>query len=157
MGTTVYHYSKKNSVVTIIVMIVLGILFTSNIYKAYYSNDRFDLTVFAILITLLVFTLVIIVAKRLLPALKNEVILEFNETMVIDHLRNITINWTDIDALDFRRTRSSAMIVLFLKWESDHGKDITISLRWVEGKDQTIYNTALNYLDRFSSTTGTAN
>lgn len=150
MGTTTFLYSKRNSIVTIIVMLVLGVLFISNIYKAYNNNDKPDLIVFAALVILLVFVLVIVVAKRLLPALRNEVILEFNETELIDYLRNITVNWSDIELIGFRRTRSSSMMVLRLKWESDYGKDITVSLRWVEGKDNDIYSTALSYLNRFS-------
>lgn len=150
MDTTTFLYSKRNSIVTIIVMVVAGVLFTSNIYKAYYSNDKFDLVVFALLVMLLVAVLVIVVFKRLLPALHKEVILEFNDTELIDYLRNITVNWHDIQSIDFRRTRSSSMMVLRLKWESDYGKDITISLRWVEGKDNDIYSTALTYLNRFS-------
>jgi tryptophan-rich sensory protein len=151
MGTTTFLYSKRNSIVTIIVMLVLGVLFTSNINKAYNNHDKPDLIVFAGLFILLAFVLVIVVVKRLLPALRKEVILEFNETVLIDYLRNITVNWNDIELIDFRRTRSSSMIILNLKWESDYGKYITVSLRWVEGKDNEIYSTALTYLNRFTN------
>jgi len=152
METISYYYSKRNSIVTIIVMLVLGVLFTSNINKAYNNHDKPDLIVFAGLLILLAFVLVIVVVKRLLPALRKEVILEFNETVLIDYLRNITVNWNDIELIDFRRTRSSSMIILNLKWESDYGKYITVSLRWVEGKDNDIYSMALSYLNRFSDT-----
>ncbi|TSJ40230.1 hypothetical protein FO440_10720 [Mucilaginibacter corticis] len=150
METTTFLYSKRNSIVTIIVMLVLGVLFTSNINKAYSNNDKPDLIVFAGLLVLLAFVLVIVVAKRLLPALRREVILEFNETVLIDYLRNITVNWGDIESIGFRRTRSSSMMILNLKWESDYGKYITVSLRWVEGKDNDIYSTALTYFNRYS-------
>jgi hypothetical protein len=150
VGPTIYLYSKRNSMVTILVMLVLGVLFTSNIYKAYYNNDRLDMMVFALLLLLLAGVLVIVVFKRLIPAFKKNVILEFNEKLLTDHLRNITINWHDIKTIQFRRTRSSALLIVGLKWESDHGKDISISLRWVAGKDIEIYQTALAYLHQFS-------
>jgi hypothetical protein len=150
VGPTIYLYSKRNSMFTILVMLVLGVLFTSNIYKAYYSSDRFDLMLFALLLALLACVLVIVITKRLMPAFKKSVILEFNEKGLTDHLRNIIVNWHDIQSIGFRRTRSSALLMIGLKWESDHGKDISISLRWVAGKDEEIYQTALAYLHQFS-------
>jgi hypothetical protein len=150
VGPTIYLYSKRNSLVTIIVMLILGVLFTSNIYKAYYINDRYDLVVFALLLAILSCVLVIVVFKRLIPAFKKIVILEFDEKGLTDHLHNIIINWHDIQSITFRRTRSSALLMIGLKWESDHGKDISISLRWVAGKDVEIYQTALAYLHQFS-------
>jgi hypothetical protein len=150
-SVTIYPYSKKNSIVTIIVMLILGVLFISNVYKAYNINDRFDLIVFAIFIIVLVGVLTIVVFRRLMPSLHNDAILEFNEICLVDHLRNITINWEDIESIGFRRTRSSSLIVIHLKWESDYGKDISISLRWVAGKDLEIYNTALAYFDSLAT------
>ena len=150
LGPTIYLYSKRNSMFTILLMLVLGALFTSNIYKTYYSNDRFDLTVFALLLALLAGLLIIVIFKRLLPALKKNVVLEFNEHGLTDHLRNIVISWHDIQTIGFRRTRSAALLMISLKWESDHGKDISISLRWVAGKDTEIYQTALAYFHQFS-------
>jgi hypothetical protein len=146
---TRYRYSKKNSIVTIIMMLVLGVLVASNIYKAYYDNDKFGLVIFGGGLMLLVFVLVIVIAKRLRPALNNDIILEFNETELIDYLRNITVSWGDIQAVDIRRTRSATIMILRLKWESDHGKDISISLRWVEGNDRDIYNMALTYFNNY--------
>ncbi len=150
VGPTIYLYSKRNSMFTILVMLVLGVLFTSNIYKAYYTNDRFDLILFALLLALLACVLVIVITKRLIPAFKKTVILEFNEKGLTDHLHNIIISWHDIQSITFRRTRSSALLMIGLKWESDHGKDISISLRWVAGKDMDIYQTALAYFHQFS-------
>ena len=145
-----YPYSKKNSFVTISVSVVLGLLFLSNVFKAYHNHDRIDLFIFTVLILILIFVLGIVVFKRLLPALKGDTALEFNEKGIVDYLRNITIDWHDIQTIDFKRTRSSFMICLILKWESDYGSQIFISLRWVEGKDRDIYDTALLYFDQFS-------
>ncbi|MDB5030522.1 hypothetical protein [Mucilaginibacter sp.] len=150
--TTIYPYSKRNSFVTIGVLTILGLLFISNIYKAYHNNDRIDMIVFGVLTALLVFILVMVIATRLRPALNGDLALEFNEKGIVDYLRNITIDWQDIKAIDFKRTRSSSMIDVQLKWESDHGSQIYISLRWVEGNDRNIYNTALSYFNRFSDT-----
>ncbi|MDB4926795.1 hypothetical protein [Mucilaginibacter sp.] len=150
--TTIYPYSKRNSFVTIGVLTILGLLFISNIYKAYHNNDRIDMIVFGVLTALLVFILVMVIATRLRPALNGDLALEFKEKGIVDYLRNITIDWQDIKAIDFKRTRSSSMIDIQLKWESDHGSQIYISLRWIEGNDRNIYNTALFYFNRFSDT-----
>jgi hypothetical protein len=142
-----YSYSIKNSVVTIIMLLILSTLSASNIYGAYYSNDRFNLWLFGVVLTFTALMLLVVITKRLIPALKNEPILEFTQTELIDYLRNITINWQDIQTIELRRTRSARIMVVRLKWESDHGKDIAISLRWVAGNDLEIYNIALSYLD----------
>ena len=150
--TTIYLYSKRSSFVTIGVLTILGLLFISNIYKAYHNNDRIDMIVFGVLTALLSFILVMVIATRLRPALNGNLALEFNEKGIVDYLRNITIDWQDIKAIDFKRTRSSSMMDVQLKWESDHGSQIYISLRWIEGNDRNIYNTALSYFNRFSDT-----
>jgi hypothetical protein len=150
-NTTNYPYSKKNGFVTIGVLVVLGLLFISNILKAYYNHDRIDLVVFIVLTLALIFVLGIVIFKRLRPALNGETALEFNDKEIVDYLRNITINWQDIESIDFKRTRSSAMLWIKLKWESDYGSAIFISLRWIEGSDSDIYSTALSYFDKFSN------
>ncbi|MGF7082703.1 hypothetical protein [Mucilaginibacter sp. UYCu711] len=142
-----YRYSLNNGIVTIIMLLVLGVLSASNIYGAYYTNDRFNLWLFGGVLVFVALMLVVVITRRLIPALKKETILEFTDTELIDYLRNITINWHDIQCVELTRTRSARIMVVRLKWESDHGKDIAISLRWVAGKDLEIYNTALTYLN----------
>ncbi|MBC7398822.1 MAG: hypothetical protein H7289_02665 [Mucilaginibacter sp.] len=128
-------------------LLILSTLSASNIYGAYYSNDRFNLWLFGVVLIFAALMLVVVITKRLIPAFRKETILEFTDTELIDYLRNIIINWQDIQSIELRRTRSARIMVVRLKWESDHGKDITISLRWVAGNDLEIYNTALTYLD----------
>ncbi|WP_214072410.1 hypothetical protein [Mucilaginibacter sp. dw_454] len=149
METTVYTYSRKNSIVTIVMMLILGGLFISNVYRAYYTNDRFNLVLFAALVMVLAALLVLLVFKRLIPAFKNEPILELNQTELIDYLKNITIGWQDIESIRVRRTRSTSLLVIRLKWESDHGRDIVISLRWVAGGDGEICSKVMAYFDQF--------
>jgi hypothetical protein len=142
-----YTYSLNNGIITIIMLLVLGALAASNIYGAYYANDRFNLWLFGGVLVFVALMLAVIITRRLIPALKKETILEFTDTELIDYLRNITINWHDIQSIELTRTRSARIIVVRLKWESDHGKDIAISLRWVAGKDLEIYNTARTYFN----------
>jgi hypothetical protein len=142
-----YSYSLNNGIITIIMLLVLGALSASNIYGAYYTNDRFNLWLFGGILVFVALILVVVITRRLIPALKKETILEFTDTELIDYLRNITINWHDIQSIELTHTRSARIIVVRLKWESDHGKDIAISLRWVAGKDLEIYNTALAYVN----------
>jgi hypothetical protein len=37
---------------------------------------------------------------------------------------------------------------IFLKFESDHGSQIDIPLRWVKGKDNEIYETTMAYFEQ---------
>lgn len=144
-----YPYSKKNGFVIIGVMLILGLLFLSNVFKAFKSNDRIDLIVFVIFLVILVSVMGIVVFKRLIPALNNQIALELNEKGIVDYIRNITIDWRDIESINFKRNRSSSLLGLILKWESDYGSQIFISLRWIEGNDNDIYSTVLSYFDKF--------
>lgn len=108
-------------------------------------NDRFTWILYAICSLIFLSLLILLVVKRLIPSLKGAIALELNEEGIVDYIRNITINWHDIKEISILPGRSSSSIIIEMKWESDHGRTISISLRWVKGRDAEIFNTAQRY------------
>ena len=94
--------------------------------------------------------LIFILIKRLIPALRNEVALELNEQGITDYTRNIVIEWPDVKDINLERGRNFSKMVIDLKEETDYGKQIAISLRWIAGKDYEICETAMAYFEEMS-------
>lgn len=143
--TVKYPYSLKFSIANIIMMLFLMLLLFLNVLKTNTLLTWLIFTLFAIIFTFMVSLLVI---KRLVPALKKKIALEFTDDVLIDYIRNITINWTDIKTIKRLRGRSASTLIINLKWESDYGSQIAIPLRWVKGKDSEICDSALAYFGR---------
>jgi len=88
-------------------------------------------------------TMALLVVKRLIPALKGDIALELDEDGISDYIRDISINWVDIEDICLNRGRSASVLQIDLKWESEYGKKIGIPLGWVKGKDDEIYETVM--------------
>jgi len=145
MESTQYPYSLKFSIGTIILMLLLlGILFV-NVLQA---NTVLTWIVFGFIGALFFSMLILLVLKRLIPAIKGDISLELTEDLLIDYIRNITIEWKDIKGIKLLRGRSASTLQVELNWESDYGKQINIPLRWVTGKDSDIYDAVLAYFEQ---------
>jgi len=88
------------------------------------------------------------VIKYLIPALQNKVALELNKTGIVSYIKNVVIEWKDIERIDLRTTRTSSLLYITFKWETDHGNYIRIPLGPVGGSDSDIYNNAIDYLKK---------
>jgi len=139
-----YLYSINFSIGTLLVILLWQLMLLSVTIK---SNSFFGWVIFGVLSAGMIVMLYLIAAKRLFPALKGEIALELNEEVLIDYIRNVTINWKDINDIKLTKGRSAATLIINLKWESDYGQQIAIPLRWVKGKDTDIYDTALAYFE----------
>ena len=143
-----YPYSINFSLATIVLMLILMLLLLSNVLRA---NSAIAWTVYALCVLIFILLTTLMVTKRLVPALKGEIALELNEQGIVDYIRNVTIDWKDIESIHLRRGRSASTMRVVIKWESDYGKEISIPLRWVKGKDGDIYKNVLSYFE-FSET-----
>lgn len=142
-----FPYSKKSGFAGIAVLVIfIGLLLTTCI-KNYNAHDLLGTIVFGLFVALLLAVLVLLIVTRLTPALKGEIALELDEHGVKDYIRNIILDWKDVEDIGLKPGRSSAMLIFELKFESDFGSRMAISLRWVEGVDNEIYNTVLAYFD----------
>lgn len=141
--TVKYPYSLKFSAGTILLMLLLMLLLLRNVIKA---NVLLTWVIFGFFAAIFVFMLGLLFVKRLVPAVKGNIAMELNEEVLIDYIRNITINWNDIRDIKLIRGRSASTIRVDLKWESDYGSQISIPLRWIKGKDADIYKVVMKYL-----------
>jgi hypothetical protein len=147
--TTKYKYSINFSFGTIVLMLLLMLLLLSNVIKA---SSTAAWVIYGICSLLFISLISLLVVKRLIPALKGEIALELNEQGIVDYIRNVTIDWKDIQEITLRRGRSASTMRVVIKWESDYGKEIWIPLRWIKGKDADIYNTVLAYFEEQETT-----
>jgi hypothetical protein len=145
--TIQFPYSKKTGLVTTVVMLVMGLLLLTTCIKNYLAHDIPGVVIFAVFALIIFAVMVLMIVVRFVPALKGEIAMELNEQGINDYLRNITLDWKDIEDIELKPGRSSAMLIFELKFDSDFGKRVAMSLRWVEGRDHEIYDTVLGYFD----------
>jgi hypothetical protein len=142
---TQYQYSLKFSIGAITLMIILMLLLLSNTIAA---NNVFGWGIFGVFMLFFLFMIVLLIMKRLIPAIKGDVALRVDDEGVSDYIRDISIGWEDIKEINLLRGRSASTMQIFLKFESDHGSQIDIPLRWVKGKDNEIYDTTMAYFEQ---------
>lgn len=142
---TQYQYSLKFSVGAIALMIILMLLLLTNTIAA---NNVFGWGIFGVFMLFFLFMVVLLIMKRLVPAIKGDIALQVDDEGVSDYIRDISIGWEDIKEINLVRGRSASTMQIFLKFESDHGSQIDIPLRWVKGKDSEIYETTMAYFEQ---------
>lgn len=148
MGETIkYPYSLRFSIANIVLMLLLMAMLFTNVLQINRVLTWLIFSFFALIFVLMVALLII---KRLIPALKGRIALELRDDVLIDYIRNITINWTDIKAIERKRGRSASTLIIDLKWESDYGSQIAIPLRWVKGNDIEVYENVLMYFEQYA-------
>ena len=140
--STKYKYSLKSSIATLLLMLLLLLMILGNVLK---SGTLFSWLIFGIFALVITSLFVLLVIKRLIPAIKGDIAIELNDQVFIDYIRNITIDWADMKDIKLVRGRSASTLHIYLKWESDYGSQIAVPLRWVKGKDAEIYNTVIAY------------
>jgi hypothetical protein len=145
-----YPYSKNSAILGVLLPLIFFAITFNNLYYSYLSGYTINWLViaFADLVFLSLFVFVLI--KRLTPALRKEVALELNSQGITDYTRNIVIEWGEVKNISMERGRSSSKMVVDLKEETDYGKQIAISLRWIAGKDLEICQTTQAYFEEMT-------
>lgn len=144
-ATTQYRYSLNFSLGTILLMVILMWLLFANVRGA---NSTLSWAVHGISAFLFLSLLTLLIVKRLIPALKGDIALELDAEGISDYIRDISVNWIDIEDINLIPGRSASMLRIDLKWESEYGKQINLPLRWVKGKDADIYDMVMAYFNR---------
>lgn len=142
---TLYPYSLKFSVGTLVLIMILMLLLLSNVMA---SNTTLGWSIFSVFSLGFIFIVTVLITKRLLPALKGDIALEVDEEGINDYIRDVSIDWGDIKEIKLIPGRSASTLRIDLKWDSDHGRRIIIALRWVRGKDAEIYETVMAYFEQ---------
>jgi hypothetical protein len=142
-----FRYSKKAGIAGMAVLLIFICLLLTTTIRSYLGHDILGTVIFGLFALVFIAVMGLMIVTRLIPAFKREVALELDENGVKDYIRNIILDWKDVEDIALKPGRSSAMLIFELKFESDFGKNVAISLRWVEGGENDIYNTVLAYFD----------
>lgn len=142
-----FAYSKKSAYAALAVLVVLILLLLKTCVASFLAHDVFGGGIFAVFILLVTALLVLMIITRFIPAMRGDVALELDGDGIKDYIRGIVLDWKDVEDIGLKPGRSSAMLVFELKFESDFGKNVFVSLRWVNGRDGDIYKTVLTYFD----------
>jgi hypothetical protein len=142
-----FAYSKRSAYTALAVMGALILLLLKTCIGCFLTHDVVGGVLFAVFIALIGALLGLMIITRLVPALKGEVALVLDDQGIKDYIRNIVLDWKDVEDIGLKPGRSSAMLIFELKFDSDFGKQVFVSLRWVEGRDRDIYKTVLAYFD----------
>jgi hypothetical protein len=142
-----FRYSKKAGIAGMAVLLIFICLLLTTAIRNYLGHDILGTVIFGLFALVFIAVMGLMIVTRLVPAFKREVALELDENGVKDYIRNIILDWKDVEDIALKPGRSSAMLIFELKFESDFGKSVAISLRWVEGRENDIYDTVLAYFD----------
>jgi len=146
-----YPYSLKFSIATLGVLVLLMLIIVHNAGR---SNMIIVFVVYGFASLVFIALTAVIVLKRLVPALKGNIALQLDDEGISDYIKEVSINWKDIKEIHLVRGRSASIMRVDMKWESDYGSQIAIYLRWIQGKDQEIYETTLAYFEQWQAETG---
>jgi len=128
------------------VPLVFLLITAVNLKNAYVAGHTVSWVITALADLVFTAQLVYVLITRLIPAFKGDIALEFNNTGIADYIRKIEIDWKDVKDINFEQSRKAKMVI-DLKEETDYGRQIAISLKWVEGNDKEICETAMAYLE----------
>jgi hypothetical protein len=142
-----FAYSKRSAYAALIVLVVLISLLLRTCITSFIAHDMVGGGIFAVFISLLLFVLGLMIVTRFIPAMRGDVAFELDGEGAKDYIRNIVLDWKDVEDIGLKPGRSSAMLIFELKFESDFGKRVFVSLRWIDGRDADIYKTILAYFD----------
>ena len=128
------------------VPLVFLLITAVNLKNAYLAGHTVSWVITALADLVFTAQLVYVLITRLIPAFKGDIALEFNDNGIADYIRKIEIDWKDVKDINFEQSRKAKMVI-DLKEETDYGRQIAISLKWVEGNDKEICETAMAYLE----------
>ena len=148
MQTIIYRYNKISSSIFTIGLLGITVCSLPSLIKFVNNHDTINWLLILVFDLLFFLMLLYIVIKYWIPALQNKVALELNRTGIISYAKNVTIEWKDIERIELKTTRTSSLLYITFKWETDHGNYIRIPLGYVGGNDSDIYDEAINYLKK---------
>src|ERR1700743_1729981 len=113
-----FAYSRKSAYAALLVLVVLILLLLKTCVSSFMVQDMFGGILFTVFALLGGALLGLMIVTRLIPAMRGDVALELDENSARDHIRNIILDWKDVEDIGLKPGRSSAMLVFELKFES---------------------------------------
>ena len=131
-------------------MLLIGMIIMSipHIIKFIYANDTTNWLLIIVFDFLLLIMLIYIIIKQLIPAIKGKIALEINSVGIISYVKNVEIEWKDIQEINTITGKTSSAIDIKFKWETDYGNQIRIGLGFIEGNDSKIYDTMISFFEK---------
>jgi hypothetical protein len=145
-----YLYSKNSAFLGVSLPLVFFAITFNNLRYSFLGGYTVSWVILTIADLIFLSLFIFVLIKRLIPALRNDIVLELNEEGITDYTRNIVIEWPDVKNIDMQLGRNSSKMLIDLKQETDYGQQIAISLRWVEGKDLEICETTQAYFEEMT-------
>jgi len=148
--TIQFPYSKNSAILGVLLPLIFFAITFNNLRYSFLGGYTVSWIIIALADTVFLLLFLFVLIKRLIPSFRNEVALELNEEGITDYTRNIVIEWRDVKDINLERGRSFSKMVIDLKEETEYGKQIAISLRWVAGKDIEICETTMAYFEEMT-------
>ena len=145
MESVKYPYSKYQSWFAVIALsaMIFGCLYM--IIARRPDGDIWQVMVPMILI--LGALLTYICRKFFFPLIWGETALELDKEKLQYFVNNRIIYWKDVETMDFWSLKYGGMSIRFVM----HGtnKDVKINTKYIAGKDQSIYDTIVEYFEKY--------
>jgi len=163
------QYSKTFAYFALIIMVGIISLLTFTVLTGdpikWKGNGLFYLGIMDVLCFCLTVYLII---KYLIPAVKRQTAILINDSCIIDHIRNNTIQWTNVKAIRNISSRSSNFIaidlnnskeitsqtnnlfkkILYINNKLFYGTPILISTQYLEGSSQDLLKLFVSFFNR---------
>ena len=146
-----FRYSINSALLGMLLPLIFMTITFNNLRYSYLSHYNFTLIFIAVADLLFISYSVFILIKRFIPAAQGQIALELNEQGINDYIRNIVIDWSYVDNLALEYGRNAAKLIVSLNSETEYGTEVVIRLRWIQGRDQEIFDEAYAYFERMNA------
>ena len=146
-----FRYSINSALFGMALPLVFIAITAGNLRYSYLLRHDFTWMLIAFTDLIFISYSVFILVKRFIPAVRGHIALELNEQGINDYIRNIVIDWSYVDDLSLEYGRNAAKLIVSLNSETEYGTEVVIRLRWIQGRDQEIFDEAYAYFERVNA------
>ena len=148
MKKVTFQYSRISSLLFTILPLGIILMSVPNLIKFIKTHDTTNWLLILSFDFFFLLLLVYIIFKQLVPALQGKIALEINQDGIISYVRNFDISWEDVQRIELKTGKSSSSLYITFKYETDHGRNLRISLGFVDGNESQIYDTVITYFEK---------
>jgi hypothetical protein len=145
-----FSYSKNSALLGLLLPLVFFVITFNNLRYSFLGGFTISWIIIAVADAIFILLFFFVLIKRFIPAFRDQVALELTEEGITDYTRNIVIEWGDVKDVNLELGRGFSKMIVDLKQETDYGKQIAISLRWIAGKDMEICETTMAYFEEMT-------
>jgi len=143
-----FRYSKISSSLFTISLLGIFAMSIPNLIKFINQNDTTSWLLFLLFDLCFLLIAVYIIVKQLIPALQDKIAFEIDETGITSYVKNVVIKWEDIEKIEMKSGKTSSVLYVTYKCDTDRARHLRIALAFVEGDDAEIYNEVMAYFEK---------